>query len=55
MSSPMAWRQSRPMVSLVSGGKSALPGDGPAGDAERGDERHAVGVVPGVVLSLIHI
>ena len=47
MSSPMAWRQSRPMVSSASGGKSALLGDGPAGDAQCGDERDTVGVAAG--------
>ena len=32
------------MVSRVSGGKSALPGDGPAGDAKGCDERNTVWV-----------
>ena len=54
MSSPMAWRQSRPMVSGSSGGKSALPGDGPAGNAQRGDERHTVWVVSGVLGGVEH-
>src|SRR5665647_114057 len=42
------------MVSMVSGGKSALLGDGPAGDAKGGYERHAVWVVAGVLGGVEH-
>src|SRR5674476_1684796 len=47
MSSPMAWAQRRPMVLSASGGKSALLGDRPAGDAQCGDERDTVRVAAG--------
>ena len=40
----MAWRQSRSTVSVASGGKSSLLGDGPAGDAEGCDEWYPVGI-----------
>src|SRR5665647_1520503 len=54
MSSPMAWRQRRRMVLSASGGKSALLGDGPAGDAQCGDERDTVRVAAGVVGGVEH-
>jgi len=34
--------------------KSALLGDGPAGDAQGGDERDSIGVVPGVLGGIEH-
>ena len=36
------------MMPVVSGGKSARLGDGSAGDAQRSDEGHPVGVAAGV-------
>ena len=47
MSSRMAWRQRRWVVSVVSGGKAALLGDGAARDAQGGDERDPVGISAG--------
>ena len=41
-------------MSLPSGGKSAQPGDGPAGDAKGCDERHTVRVAAGVVGGVEH-
>src|SRR5450756_2778616 len=42
------------MVSLASGGKSALLGDGSPGDAQRSDERDSVRVAGGVVGGVEH-
>ena len=42
MSSRMAWHQSLVVVSVASGGKGALLGDGSAGDPQGSDERHPV-------------
>ncbi len=44
----MAWAQSRGMLSVASGGKSALLGDRSAGDPQGCDEGEAVWVVAGV-------
>ena len=41
-------------MSVVSGGKGALLGDGSAGNAERGDERDPVGVSSGVDRGVEH-
>lgn len=54
MSSRMAWVQSRSAVSVVSGGKGALLGDGAATDAQGGDERDPVGIVAGVGRGVEH-
>jgi len=54
MSSPMAWRHSRAVVSRASGGKGALLGDGAPRDPQRGDERDAVGIMAGVLGGVEH-
>ena len=48
MSSPMAWRQSRSVTSVASGGESAPLGDRATGDAQCGDKRHPVRITAGL-------